>query len=333
MQAPFYEALADPVKRRETVRSQSELWEAGSEISEKTGQLVYTGDKWGGKYLRAPDIYWTILEKGKGKLVRLGDIAEVRRGFTTGCNEFFYLDEAKIKQWGIEEEFLKPVIKSLKDTEKIIPQGSDERLLICHLDRNTIKKYHNNLYEYIKYGESNKFHLRPSCSCREFWYNLGKRPIAKGFYSILNGDRHLILYNENLIYSSDNLGEIHADANIVENLISFLNSTLFKLFIELSGRTMTGSITVVKLQIFEILRLMVFNEKTLGAVDFEIPFRTLCLRKISGIIAEHVLPDRRALDDLIFDELGLTSGEREAVYEAVIKLVETRLKKAKSLKK
>ena len=26
----------------------------------------YTGDKWGGKYLRAPDIYWTILEKGEG---------------------------------------------------------------------------------------------------------------------------------------------------------------------------------------------------------------------------------------------------------------------------
>ncbi|MEW6416635.1 MAG: DNA methyltransferase [Nitrospirota bacterium] len=45
--------------------------------------------KWGGKYLRAPDIFFTILEKGKGKLVRLGDIAEVRRGITSGANEFF----------------------------------------------------------------------------------------------------------------------------------------------------------------------------------------------------------------------------------------------------
>jgi len=33
--------------------------------------------------LKLSDIYWTILEKGKGKLVRLSDIAEVRRGFTT----------------------------------------------------------------------------------------------------------------------------------------------------------------------------------------------------------------------------------------------------------
>ncbi|WCJ60931.1 Eco57I restriction-modification methylase domain-containing protein [Fontisphaera persica] len=51
----------------------------------------YEANKWGGKYLRAPEIFFTILEKGKGKLVRLGDIADVRRGITTGANRFFYL--------------------------------------------------------------------------------------------------------------------------------------------------------------------------------------------------------------------------------------------------
>ncbi len=40
--------------------------------------LEYRGGKWEGKYLRASDIFFTILEKGKGKLVRLVDIAEVR---------------------------------------------------------------------------------------------------------------------------------------------------------------------------------------------------------------------------------------------------------------
>jgi hypothetical protein len=32
-------------------------------------------------------------------------------------------------------------------------------------------------------------------------------------------------------------------------------------------------------------------------------------------------PDRRVLDEVVFDVLGLTAGEREAVYEAVINLV------------
>ncbi|MCS7159457.1 MAG: hypothetical protein RMJ19_03205 [Gemmatales bacterium] len=40
-------------------------------------------------------------------------------------------------------------------------------------------------------------------------------------------------------------------------------------------------------------------------------------------------PDRRTLDDVVFDVLGLTVGEREAVYEAVINLVRTCLEKAK----
>ena len=42
-------------------------------------------------------------------------------------------------------------------------------------------------------------------------------------------------------------------------------------------------------------------------------------------------PDRRALDSLVYDVLGLTAGERDAVHEAVINLVEARLKKAGSV--
>ena len=39
----------------------------------------------------------------------------------------------------------------------------------------------------------------------------------------------------------------------------------------------------------------------------------------------------QTVDKFTFDSLGLTQGERDAVYEAVIDLVEFRLKKAKSL--
>jgi len=42
-------------------------------------------------------------------------------------------------------------------------------------------------------------------------------------------------------------------------------------------------------------------------------------------------PDRRALDDIIFDALGLTQGERDAVYEAVVNLVAARLSKARTV--
>jgi len=43
------------------------------------------------------------------------------------------------------------------------------------------------------------------------------------------------------------------------------------------------------------------------------------------------LPDRKALDDVVFDILGLTQEERDEVYWAVCELVRKRLEKAKSV--
>ncbi len=45
------------------------------------------------------------------------------------------------------------------------------------------------------------------------------------------------------------------------------------------------------------------------------------------------LPDRKALDDIVFDVLGLTEDERKEVYRAVCQLVWDRISKAKSVKK
>ena len=52
----FKTFIGDPdiENRRERTRTYTELIQAG------TREKKYTGDKWGGKYLRAPDIYWTI---------------------------------------------------------------------------------------------------------------------------------------------------------------------------------------------------------------------------------------------------------------------------------
>ena len=74
--------------------------------------------KWG-KYLRAPDIYFEIMKKCADKFVPLEKVADIRRGFTTGINEFFYLTDGQVEHWGIEKEFLKPAIKSPKESLSI----------------------------------------------------------------------------------------------------------------------------------------------------------------------------------------------------------------------
>ncbi|HLE26039.1 MAG TPA: N-6 DNA methylase, partial [Thermodesulfobacteriota bacterium] len=81
-------------------KKQSELWKEGFDKEEGK----YIGSKWG-KYLRALEIFFKILEKGQDKLVPLKEIADVRFGIKTGANEFFYLTEEEIKEKGIEKEF------------------------------------------------------------------------------------------------------------------------------------------------------------------------------------------------------------------------------------
>ncbi|MBC7091245.1 MAG: restriction endonuclease subunit M, partial [Nitrososphaeria archaeon] len=96
-------------------KPQQELWEEGYNEEEQ----AYDGSKWG-KYVRAPEIFFKILEKGKGLFVPLKKVAEVRRGFTTGANEFFYLTEERIEKLWIEREFWMHPLR--KDEEIPVPE-------------------------------------------------------------------------------------------------------------------------------------------------------------------------------------------------------------------
>ena len=171
--------------------SQKELledgWEWPEDATEDTKKRFgfslkgsrYGGNKWGGKFLRAPEVYWTILQKGKEKLVRLGDIAKVRFGIKTGANEFFYLDEDKVAQWQIESCFLRSVIVSPRECASI--KVEDEKLrykaFICHLPKAKLKG--TKALRYIEWGEAQNYHRRASCANRTLWYDLGIRTSAQ----------------------------------------------------------------------------------------------------------------------------------------------------------
>jgi hypothetical protein len=284
----------------------------------------YAGNKWGGKYLRAPDIYWVILEKGKGKLVRLGDIAEVRRGITTGANEFFYVDEEKLKGWEIEKDFLKPVIKSPKECKGILIDSRDLRFTIfmCHKERSDLKG--TAALEYIKWGESQGFPKRPTCVGRQRWWDLGKRSFPNLNFNYLIDSTAKTLYADRGCYSSDNFQEIHPIQRNPFSLCASLNSTVFQLFVNMAGRSSFGG-GLLKIQTYELTDLFCIDPSLLLINN------QFLLKGESWDVLDPS-PERRAIDSKIFDAIGLAQGEQDAVYEAVTSLVQTRLGKAQSLK-
>jgi len=256
-------------------KSQADLWEEG--FDRETGK--YAGAKWG-KYLRAPEIFFKILEKDKEKLVPLKEIAQVRFGIKTGANEFFYLTEEEIKRRGIEKEFWMHqdekgnwipnyVIRSFKESPTIDVKPSDlkHRILLVRKGKASLKKTKTLIY--LRQGEEQQFAGKipartVTCKSRgERWYNLGGNLLAHVFYPRRIGDRFLMPYADKAIFSSDNLFPVRLlDEDYTIHLAAFLNSAIANLFNELSGRRLTGAINVVDMDVWMAEKILVLDPKS-----------------------------------------------------------------------
>ncbi len=316
-----------------------DLKEAGTEYEDKT--LVktgkYVGDKWGGKYLRAPDIFFTILEKGKDKLVKLRDVADVRFGIKTGANDFFYLTKSKAKEWGIEEEFLKPVIKSPRECKSILvnPKDLKYKIFMCNKSKEELKG--TNALKYIEWGEVKGFDERPSCGSRRMWWNLGLVDSKIVYPSTYNPVFKIFFNTEKYPVDKVFYG---IESNKPENLIVSVVSYLFTLQTEVYGYALVGGGGLF-MTVENLGRILVFYDKKIKndpSVYSKIRksiFEECGIDPKSEIPIEeqepNPLPDRAELDKIVFDALGLTTEERKEVYRAVCRLVWNRISKAKSV--
>jgi hypothetical protein len=183
LQGAFEQAIADPALQRVIVRTRDELWQEGLD---EEGH--YIGSKWGGKYLRAPDIFFTILQKGQQQalhgqgtplLVKLGDLAEVRFGIKTGANEFFYLEPVgttvaelfhagaqqpsqptvRVRngadwQGELETAWLRPVIKSPRELKTLRVRLEDLRYLVFMPPDDVRQRLHDAAYIQQRYPKA-----------------------------------------------------------------------------------------------------------------------------------------------------------------------------------
>lgn len=312
----------------------------------------YSGDKWG-KYIRAPDIFFEILEKGKDLLVPLEEIADVRRGFTTGANEFFYLTEEEIERWGIEREFWMHkkngkwvpnyVIKSPRECKSITVNLNDlkYRVLMIHKDKKELKK--TNVLKYIRWGEKQGFYKRPTCASREKWYDLGIREACEILFPRTYDVRYATFFNKGFCLDSDRFYGIKS--KFTKELGAIFNSTLFTLLAEVTAKQELG-LGALDLNIFELEKIELVHPNVLSKFSTQLDkiINAMSARPIYSVFEEigtnfpkrvsldKVKPDRRELDKIVMEKiLGLSEEEQLEVYRAVIDLVKTRIEKAQSV--
>ncbi len=337
-------STVDIVEMRIRLVSQSYL---EKEIEEK-GELA----KWG-KYLRAPDVYFELLDKCKDKLIPLKDIAEVRRGYTTGINEFFYLEiiDSDVKAKGcvycsnargweglIEEKYLRSVIKSPKESESITidPTKLKFKIFLCNESKSNLRKNGDkHALKYIEWGEKQRTKENipwpevPSVKGRKYWYELNVQKLPDGIISC--GIRGTYKIFDNVV------SEVLADKRMYEirtddlYVIPLLNSFLFHLYVESDTRELGDGF--IDLTVYEVENSLIPIKDILNKSVLTV-FEKIKNRSIKDIIKEYKQKDRKEFDTKILDALGLDPKiYLPKIYDGICEMVKERLELPKMRKK
>lgn len=159
----------------------------------------YGGGKWG-KYLRAPKLYFEIMEKYGDRFVPLGEIATIRFGVKSGCDAFFmprdvsqkFLDDYSMLGWNnaplhthckrqevesgkvklilagdgtvhpVEAQYLKPEVHSLMKVSRplVVENEIDRFILFVPEPMSELKGTY--VLKYLRYGEKTPFSSKKS---------------------------------------------------------------------------------------------------------------------------------------------------------------------------
>jgi hypothetical protein len=202
--------------------SQGELWKQGVELGKlmakasddeddeaederKNGKAPdeYYGGKWG-IWLRAPDLWFELLDKYGDRLVPLGQISDIRRGITSGKDSFFFpkdcsaeclqsyesardfqkqygvprkeVESGKVKlvQCGEERGFIKPIeakylepeVHSLMEIDGFTVKAEDCARMILLVGKMKSQLRDKHVKAYIEWGEDQGFHEGSTCAAR-----------------------------------------------------------------------------------------------------------------------------------------------------------------------
>ena len=306
---------------------------------EHSGKAV----KWG-RYLRAPEIYLDSLKHGSFCLFR--ELAVPKFGSKTRINEFFHVAEKTVTMFGIESDYLAPLIKSPKESGRI-PISISElslRIFVCHKSKAELREVgHQGALNYIEWGEKQTYTRGEFqglswpegtwVAKREpAWYALPNTEINTGqvFFGQTFGDRHMHRYSTVELIPDCRLYYLEPKAQLSNSLLaSLLNSSLFALGCEVFGRVTLGD-GVLELKVEDARDYLLVPDirkaTTMQKQMITASFEALCKRDIGNVFDEVKHKDRQALDSAILSAIGLDPKKYlKPIYDALCELVHERI--------
>jgi hypothetical protein len=308
-------------------------------------------------YLRAPKIFE---EKLLPKLNhRLREFADIKRGFTTGANEFFYMKDIthlyeadylanpkKFEEWGVKAKTGKELVQQgliyieNEGGERFVINREDVKPLVRSpkqirsyvFDRiPTLVLYTRNpgkfTTKYIRWGESQGYNERPTCKARRPWYVIPELEPANILLPMSWMSMIYIPYCNEKVLCDARLYAVNTENNISpRKLWLYLNSTLFYITVELLCRRLGGGATDIKVEDYEMIPTPDFSD-----INFNLG-ENILRRPPKPYYDEVKEPDRRELDKAVLRALGFPEHELDTLvdelHKAFVWVVEDRLIKA-----
>lgn len=332
--------------------NQKELYKEGSGTSEERrrfagGLTRYEANKWRAKYLRLPEPFFDLLERHI--LMPLGEICEFERGKTTGIVDFFIVDEATAKEWGIEPQFLSKIVTSTHEVEclAIDPLKVEKHVFVCPYSlRELQRKRFGGSAAYVRWGSQQVTRKKGGHTVQDVpwpevptvrgntpgWHCIALKEAGDLIVPRLIREKFFFATNPACLPDSDMFfhGRFLNRDDALLNM-ALVNCTLVYLMLEIYGRqNIPGRFNVygLELRLLPVPNPKLFDKEARDRITEQ--FRLLASQDILRIRDEIQKPDRRALDEIVFNVLGLSSEQREDVYQELRKLVEMRLEKESS---
>jgi methylase of polypeptide subunit release factors len=256
----------------------------------------------------------------------------------------------------IEAQYVKPEVHSLMKVSRPVIKGGDFDRVVLMVNGPLSGLRGSYVYKYIKYGESATYASkkskavpipqRPSCAGRDPWYDLTKL-VDPGFalWSKSQQYRHIIPANPQRIIANCNLYDLSSSVlNTHEKRImtAILNSTSVGLFKTFYGRY-AGTEGNLKTEVVDVNLIEVPDprgvDKTIAKKLIH-SLHSMMRRTVGGLVDESLMechsyrralelasrslelseelrqPDRRELDDAVFELLGVEDEvERRALVD------------------
>jgi methylase of polypeptide subunit release factors len=296
--------------------------------------------KWG-RNLRIPEPLRRAFEQATNVSIGLAHQATFKRGSKTHLNDFYHVSHQDAERFGIEPEFLRPVLKSPGDTKtiRISPKELPLWVFVCRETEDALRKSGKvGALSYIAWGKTQRKHgiLYPEWRWvrdrKPGWYALpeNESPEARIFLTNALGDRHLHKYSETPVIADKRLHVVLPKKGVPwKLLIAVLNSSFVAASAELVGRTVKGD-GVLEVD-YDDLRdhLVVPDVRKFSNADAKRvldAFHKLVARPIESVGHEIAKADRVALDTAVLKAVGLDPKKYlKAVYEGLCELVRERV--------